>query len=167
MYSDEQKREHIKEMQRFLYNISFYNSRIPVIIPDGIYGPQTSGAVRMFQQEYGLTPTGNADRATFDKAAELERILYMDIKSPQAFKSDTLLIPGSAGPVMYILQVMLNTIGSKYMNMPVIGLTGIYDESTENSVKRFRELSGNTDGGEGVDADMWNCIVTRFNADIR
>ena len=38
MFSDEQLRQHIRELQQFLFGISHYNVRIPVIIPDGIYG---------------------------------------------------------------------------------------------------------------------------------
>ena len=64
MFSDEQLRQHIRELQQFLFGISHYNVRIPVIIPDGIYGPETAGAVKIFQQEYGLMPTGEVDRYT-------------------------------------------------------------------------------------------------------
>ena len=64
MFSDEQLRQHIRELQQFLFGISHYNVRIPVIIPDGIYGAETAGAIKIFQQEYGLMPTGEVDRNT-------------------------------------------------------------------------------------------------------
>ena len=49
-YTDEQKLRHISELQRYLYSISHYNKKIPRILPDGIYGPETTQAVRTFQQ---------------------------------------------------------------------------------------------------------------------
>lgn len=44
MFSDEQLRQHIRELQQFLFGISHYNVRIPVIIPDGIYGRGNRGS---------------------------------------------------------------------------------------------------------------------------
>ena len=110
MFSDEQLRQHIRELQQFLFGISHYNVRIPVIIPDGIYGAETAGAIKIFQQEYGLMPTGEVDRYTWDKLADVHREIFINIIRPDAFRKNSLLIPGSAGPVVYLVQVMLNTI---------------------------------------------------------
>lgn len=163
MYSEEQKREHIKEIQQLLYELSYYNATIPRIIPDGIYGVETAEAVRLFQREYGLEPTGIADDETFERLAEINLNYYKEIKMPDVFKRDSLVIPGSAGPVVYMIQLMLNTIGNGYINMPIIQLTGIYDAPTENSVAMFKRVSGNDFTNEGVDIDLWNDIVSKFN----
>ena len=85
MFSDEQLRQHIRELQQFLFGISHYNVRIPVIIPDGIYGPETAGAVKIFQQEYGLMPTGEVDRYTWDKLADVHREIFINIIRPVSY----------------------------------------------------------------------------------
>lgn len=166
MFSYGQKREHIKELQRFLHEISYYNPRIPRINPDGIYGQETSDAVKIFQREYGLTATGNADSDTWKKLAEVNSFYYPAIIRPDVFGNDTVIIPGSAGPAVYFIQVMLNTIGNGYKNMPVIELTGIYDAPTERSVNMYKRVSGSNVGREGVDAELWNKIVSSFNKEV-
>lgn len=163
MFSDEQLREHIRELQHFLFGISHYNTRIPVIIPDGIYGSETAGAVKIFQQEYGLTPTGEVDRNTWDRIVEVYRQIFEDIIRPDVFKQNTLLIPGSAGPVVYILQIMLDTISNRFDNIPATNLTGIYDAPTERSVDMFKKVTKNHSNAEGVDVSLWNEIVSAFN----
>ena len=156
-------RQHIRELQQFLFGISHYNVRIPVIIPDGIYGAETAGAIKIFQQEYGLMPTGEVDRYTWDKLADVHREIFINIIRPDAFRKNSLLIPGSAGPVVYLVQVMLNTISDRYDNIPPLGLTGIYDEPTEKSVNMFKEVTGDRNNYEGIDAELWNEIVSAFN----
>ncbi len=163
MYSDEQKREHIRELQRYLYEISFYNKRIPAILPDGIYGTETALAVEIFQKSYGLASTGSADNETYDKISKVHNYFYTPIKKPDVFKRDSMLIPGSNGPVVYQVQIMLNAIGKRYLNMPVTSITGIYDAPTEHAVNIFKNLSGNEGNGEGIDVELWNAIVSQFN----
>ena len=53
-YTNAQKKQHIYELQTYLYAISLFNDKIPQVIPDGVYDSETSIAVRAFQREYGL-----------------------------------------------------------------------------------------------------------------
>lgn len=64
-FSEMQKKEHINELQRYLHDISYYDPNIPRIIPDGIYGIETSDAVRAFQRQYGLNDSGETNPATW------------------------------------------------------------------------------------------------------
>lgn len=163
IFSDDQKSSHTKELQRHLYEIAFYNKKIPFIIPDGIYGPETAEAVRAFQREYGIPMTGNTEFDTWEKIIEVNRAYYPDIIRPDIFKRDTLIIPGSAGAPVYMVQVMLNTIGRYYKNIPVIEVTGIYDAPTERAVRSFKNVTDNNSSAEGVDVKLWNDIVSIFN----
>ena len=52
-YTDEQKRQHILELQAYLHGIS-HQSQLPHLIPDGVYGENTANAVRLFQQQNQL-----------------------------------------------------------------------------------------------------------------
>lgn len=44
----------IYSMQEFLRVIAMADGKLPVLIPDGIYGTQTEATVRIFQTEYDL-----------------------------------------------------------------------------------------------------------------
>lgn len=166
MYNSGQKQDHIRELQRFLYEISFYNRKIPEIIPDGVYSTETENAVRIFQREYGLPETGRTDSETWKKAAEINSIFYPEIVRPDVYGKDTVLVPGSAGPVMFFIQTMLNTIGRGYANMPLLPLTGVYDEQTERAVNMYKRTSGHDVRSEGIDSSLWNSIVLHFNEKV-
>lgn len=73
IFSEMQKREHINELQRYLHDISYYDPNIPRIIPDGIYGTETSDAVRAFQRQYGLIDNGETNPATWMMIVEVYR----------------------------------------------------------------------------------------------
>mgnify|MGYP002772549075 FL=1 len=58
------KRNAVKQIQKFLLAISYAVPFLPHIGIDGIYGSETENAVRQFQHRYGLTESGNVDYAT-------------------------------------------------------------------------------------------------------
>ena len=66
-YSDADKKKHIEEVQQYLRGISYKDSRIPRIIPDGIYGPETRSAVKIFQEIHNLPVTGTVDEQSNSK----------------------------------------------------------------------------------------------------
>ena len=72
-YTNSQMRQHIYELQTYLYAISMFNNKIPQVIPNGVYDPETAAAVRAFQREYGLAVTGNTDSATWNKIVNVYR----------------------------------------------------------------------------------------------
>ena len=66
----------IRSLQTMLRIIAQRDSDYGNIIPDGIYGPQTMGAISTFQRKHGLPITGITDQATWDAVvAEFEPAL--------------------------------------------------------------------------------------------
>ena len=61
----------VRQMQEQLSVISGAYPAIPRITPDGIYGPATANAVRVFQSEFGLPQTGVVDYPTWYKISEI------------------------------------------------------------------------------------------------
>ncbi|WP_242939730.1 peptidoglycan-binding protein [[Clostridium] polysaccharolyticum] len=61
----------VRQMQRQLNVISQGYPLIPKIAQDGIYGPKTAEAVRVFQQVFSLPQTGVVDFATWYKISEI------------------------------------------------------------------------------------------------
>lgn len=76
MYSIYSLPEAIREIQRYLLEISFAFDWLPVVSIDGIYGDRTRNAVRVLQGRYGLPETGAVNKETFrllyDKFIEAE-----------------------------------------------------------------------------------------------
>lgn len=58
--------EIVSQLQYLLNVLSEFNSAVAPVTQDGVYGPATEGAVRSFQVQQGLTPTGALDTATWD-----------------------------------------------------------------------------------------------------
>ena len=65
MYTDEQRRRHIYDLQTFLRRIQRDQGYPNPIAPDGIFGPETAAAVRDFQRQNSLPVTGAADYGTW------------------------------------------------------------------------------------------------------
>ena len=103
-YTEQQKKEHIRELQSYLYAISMFDKNIPQILPDGVYDADTRAAVEAFQRTYGLPVTGDTDSATWNRIAAIYRD-YLD-GAPAAYhvfpsRSFTACI-GDSGEVVYI-----------------------------------------------------------------
>ena len=61
----------VRQIQEQLQRIARVYTVIPVITPDGIYGPATREAVAAFQRTFGLPVTGIIDFTTWYKISEL------------------------------------------------------------------------------------------------
>lgn len=63
--------EKVRQMQEQLNVIAGAYLAIPMIAVDGIYGPATAEAVRVFQSVFGLPQTGTVDYTTWFKISEI------------------------------------------------------------------------------------------------
>lgn len=61
----------VRQMQEQLNVIAGAYPAIPKITVDGIYGPQTAQAVKVFQSVFGLPQTGVVDYRTWYKISEI------------------------------------------------------------------------------------------------
>lgn len=167
-YTDEEKKEHTKEIQNYLWGISQVNHTIPAVIPDGIYGKETAEAVRIFQMEYGLPPTGEVDSRTWDELVYEYETLTKKFTRPELISAfprgkDYVIIRGDKGYIVYLIQAMLDALSVVFDNMPKLNINGEYEENTENSVKSFQNKSGlNTSGN--VDRNTWDELVRTVNS---
>lgn len=166
-YTDTQRREHIRELQNYLRTISFYNSRIPAIIPSGVTDGETKGAVMAFQREYGLPVTGNIDEKTWNEIVRVFTEAREFLSEPlgiQVFPRDgTVLTTGSSGAAVVMLQAMLGELAATFANIRPTAITGQFDENNEQTVKFMQRVSGMEPDGK-VDIFTWNRIVELFNS---
>ena len=156
------------ELQYLLALVGSYNEELPVITPDGIFGPSTKSAVEAFQRSYGLNVTGNVGFTTWD---QLYRAYVGILNSlPEGyFDSSTLPYPGSVlragstGPYVEALQEYLNYIGNTYTEIPKIAVDGVYGPSTENAVRIFEGIKGFNQSGI-VSSRLWNAITEEYRS---
>lgn len=159
-YTTQQRRQHIKDLQRMLYGISFFDERIPVVYPDGIYGRETAFAVRAFQHTNGLRPTGEANSATWEKLRDEYKDKIAKSANPlHAYPSNTINIGlNDEGLAVYIIQVLLKLLNVSFDNLSDVEVTGRYDAATEKAVRAFQRRSGQPQTGK-TDIDTWNLLV--------
>ncbi|MBE6861683.1 MAG: peptidoglycan-binding protein [Ruminococcus sp.] len=159
-YTPAQRKEHIREIQHYLHAISYYDTQIPRIIPDGIYGKETAAAVRAFQRRYGLPETGSTDMRTWDKIVSVyNSFVNNDPVAYNIFPSPTFVLgEGDSGLLVYILQAMLDDIGMSYDNMHRVTVDGRYGRETSDAVMRFQRSVNLPQTGR-VDAPTWNILA--------
>ena len=63
--------EKVRQLQQQLNRIARNYPAIPTLVPDGIYGPDTADAVRMFQKIFHLPQTGIVDYPTWFEISDI------------------------------------------------------------------------------------------------
>ncbi len=167
-YTTEDKSEHISELQEYLRSIAFFEQKIPMIVPVGIFNHETSDAVKAFQDSYGLPATGNVDYETWNKIVTEYEIIKNKLMQPAAimpFRSVNFRIQESdSGSEIYIIQVMLNKIADDYSNLINVEINGSYNKQTADAIKNFQKLCGIEENGI-IDITTWNLLAKAFNAE--
>ncbi|MGN0596749.1 MAG: peptidoglycan-binding protein [Ruminiclostridium sp.] len=163
MYTEQQKRDFIREIQTYLHYISRLEGSIPVVIPDGIYGNETRAAVTDFQKLYGIKPTGEVDQGTWDRVVIVYRDLA-EIPRPVYFlpTRNYVIGKGDTGSLVYMVQLMLKELGDFYGNISSPRVSGVYDTDTENAVKDWQKSARLKQTGS-TDMDTWNILADAFS----
>ena len=144
---------------------------IPKIDPvDGIFGPQTEEAVKVFQQIFSLDPDGIVGRGTWyqlvriyvavTKLAELqsEGQQFLFIQEYPEFLS-----LGDSGTTVEQLQFMLQVIAAFVPEVRGPALTGVFDNDTLYAVRSFQKYAGLPVTGS-VGRGTWDAILNQFTA---
>jgi peptidoglycan hydrolase-like protein with peptidoglycan-binding domain len=160
------RKNDIQEIQTYLRIISFENPEIPTILPTGIYDSQTRSAVLKFQEEAGLPPTGEIDKATWDEiVSEYKQVeAYLSaVGSISPFPSRQLqLKPGDRSTTVFMLQSLIATLAMHYINIPRITVDGYFGPDTEIAVKVLQKVVGLPETGI-VDDKTWDCMAKVYN----
>jgi peptidoglycan hydrolase-like protein with peptidoglycan-binding domain len=163
-YTPQQRRNHIFQLQKFLFTISIYNRKIPSVIPDGIYGKTTALAVRAFQSENNLNVTGETDGQTWNKIVAVYRNYTENNEQKISLFQDNAFTygKGDEGFEVSVIQSGLAELGKKFSNMQKLNVTGIFDNQTYNAVINFQNRMSIEKSGR-VDVETWNAIVGALN----
>ncbi|MGN0641901.1 MAG: peptidoglycan-binding protein [Huintestinicola sp.] len=164
----------VMRIQTQLNRISQNYPAIPKIEPvSGAYFADTADAVRTFQQIFNLPQTGNVDKATWYKI----NFVYVSVKNLAELKSEGLkleetslnfpqnLSPGDSGNNVKQLQYYLQVVSAYYDAVPLVSISGVYDDATENAVRAFQQLFGLPMTGV-TDSATWEDIYRAYQGII-
>ena len=157
----------VRTIQYYLNILSYFNSSLSTLPLDGVYGPETTNAVRVFQSFYGLPVTGVVNTATWNV---LNRIYSETVEFlPQGYSGDFAklypgytLSEGMSGENVRDLQSYLSVIGRNLESIPEIPITGYYGSQTRAAVTAFQNAFGINPSGT-VGAVTWNTIAEQYD----
>lgn len=155
----------IRSLQSMLRVLSEDDSTLPIVIPDGIYGPTTMHAISVFQRKNGMPVTGIADQLTWEQI--VEKYEAARIRVSKAEPIEILLEPGQiirsgeSSPYIFLLQSMLTQLSLDHPNIQPPGHSGILDADTMTSLSGFQSLSNLSVTGE-LDRITWKHLVRQF-----
>lgn len=158
MYTEEQYRDHIRELQEYLRALAALDERYPLVAVDGIYGPETAKAVAVFQEIGGNPVTSTVNRADWERLVREYRS-FLSITAPASpiapFPSPTFVLkPGDRDPLTCILREMLDTIDGTSSGC-------VYDEALVARVRAFRLLH-DLPASDTVDRTVWDLLSIAY-----
>lgn len=165
--TDEMRKSAVTEIQSVLRAISLINTQYPKLVVDGIYGPETANAVRIFQRASGLPVTGELDRTTFDRIISVGRALAELYGKPEPITpfqrrlADGKVSLGDASDITLLIQLLLKAINIAF-TLPSFEVSGKYDEDTAAAVRHFQKSVGLPQTGD-VDKFTWNRLARAYN----
>ncbi len=156
--------------QRDRNRISQNFPAIPKIKVDGIYGPDTENAVRVFQSVFGLEADGIVGKSTW---YTLERV-YVGVLQLSELESEGLrfadisfafpggLRIGDTGERVAQLQYMLSVVGEFVPSVPVLTVDGVFGRNTRDAVIAFQNYAGLTADGI-VGETTWGALYEQYS----
>ena len=151
----------VEQMQFWLSTLAQYESSIPSVTVDGVYGSGTAAAVRAFQRLYGLTVDGIVGLTTWTELYDQFRSIQSDNGTPNAYPG-TALRQGSSGQNVRLVQFWLKIARTVYSSLNNITVDGIFGSSTAAAVRRFQTYFGLTSDGV-VGRTTWNKLYEVYN----
>ena len=155
----------IYNLQRYLRQLSRFDSDIPSVDEDGIFGEETRASLAAFQQKYGLPVTGTADPDTWARLFN-EYLATVEARTRPdpvylfpRFPADYSVGRGDENLLVGVIQYLLREITTLYgRDSSALPLNGVFDEITEQAVKDFQTVNRLPPDGR-VDRVTWNRLA--------
>lgn len=154
----------IRNLQRYLRQLSYFNEDIDPIAINGVWNDETQDTLISFQRINGLSPTGVADEQTWN-------LLFAQYKNSLEENSPPSRVPffpreprgqslglGDESFVVAVIQYMLNELSVLYDNLENVEINGTYDENTQAAVSEFQKRNLFPQNGR-VDKQTWDRLV--------
>ena len=151
----------VEQLQFWLNTLAQYESAIPSVTVDGVFGSGTANAVRAFQRKYGLTVDGVVGRTTWTEVYDQFRSIQSDNGTPNAYPG-TALREGSSGQNVRLVQFWLKIARTVYTSLANVTVDGKFGAGTAAAVQRFQRYFGLTSDGV-VGRITWNKLYEVYN----
>ena len=135
----------VQVLQFWLADLALYDSSLPAVTVDGVYGAATRRAVAAFQQEAGLTADGVVGQLTWEALYAAWRNLQSDLGGG-AYPGSALR-RGSRGNAVRLVQFRLRLAAANYAAVPAVTVDGVYGAGTEAAVAAFQARFGLAEDG--------------------
>ena len=151
----------VEQVQFWLSTLAQYESSIPSVTVDGVYGSGTAAAVRAFQRLYGLTVDGIVGLTTWTELYDQFRSIQSDNGTPNAYPG-TALREGSSGQNVRLVQFWLKIARTVYTSLANVTVDGKFGAGTAAAVQRFQRYFGLTADGV-VGRTTWQKLYEVYN----
>ena len=155
----------IRSLQTMLRVLSEDDPSLPTVVPDGIYGPDTTTAVMAFQRKNGLSPSGIADQQTWEAITAAYEPAFVRIHKAQPIEiimdPGKVYVFGESSPYLYLMQSMLLYLSLLHPNIETPTHSGTLDSPTAEALAGFQLLAGLPPTGE-LDKLTWKYLVHQF-----
>ncbi len=155
----------VRSLQTMLRVIAEANDSQPSVIPDGIYGKQTMGAISAFQRRNGLPVTGVTDQNTWEQivAAYEPALIAVGPVTPLEIilEPNEVIRQGDRNPNLYLVQAILIVLAESYGSITAPAVTGILDLPTANALSEFQTLALLPATGE-LDRMTWKHLALYY-----
>ena len=151
----------VEQLQFWLNTLAQYESSIPSLTVDGVYGSGTASAVRAFQRKYGLTVDGVVGRNTWTELYDQFRSIQSDNGTPNAYPG-TALREGASGQNVRLVQFWLKIARTVYPSLSNVTVDGRFGSATAAAVRRFQRYFGLTADGV-VGRTTWQKLYEVYN----
>lgn len=155
----------IRSLQTMLRVLSENDSRLPTVVPDGVYGPATMQAVAAFQRSAGLPATGVTDQSTWEAivASYDQAIIRIGKAEPIEIIMDAGQVYrlGDQNPYIYLLQSILIQLSQQHTGIREPEHNGIFDGITRDALMDFQGIAGLPKSGE-LDKITWKHIARQY-----
>ena len=123
----------ILSLQSMLAVLSKAGGELPSVIPDGVYGPETTRAVSAFQRTWNLIVDAFTRLSPLVLPAASLSIVWQPLQAI-SYGEENLQLP--------LIQGMLVAIRGIFPDMPELRVTGIHDAASVRAVRWFQQKSG-------------------------
>ena len=133
------KNLYIRELQSTLRDLHFQDDRIPLINIDGVFGPETTAAVKTAQRLGGFSETGRVDYEFWTWLFAVRDVGAEDVETLDLLGRIVRLEDRDS--VADAVQTMLGSLRVTFLNLHAPTATGEYDPETAQALVTFSECA--------------------------
>lgn len=157
---------YVHELQSYLQKISRVDRRVPPVVADGVFGAETTKAVKAAQRCARLPENGRVDFDTWTAivhAAEVASARHVHPHGCLPYTPLTApLCEGDCSCAVPFVQAMFNALGERFLNFEKEAVQDAMTSVTCRNVREIQRIRCCRQTGV-LDADAWNALTDAFN----